>query len=290
MKFMDFFDRAYVINLPKRSDRRTEITRELAKAEMPFKVGKVELFAAIRPEAADPFKSIGAKGAFLSHLTVLKSAQAANLSNVLVLEDDLQFTPDFKQYEAILLKELEGQDWDIVQFGYCTGGFNRKREFGTSLLAQFEGENTGAHCYAVNGKILEQLIAFLEALQNGPVGDPHRGPISIDGAFNVFKWCYPTTVNRLIAVPCFARQRSSASDISTSWFDQTPGLRQAADVARKVPGVRHGGRFVRRQVCAPLKRYLAPLKQWLRHARKSAHRVPSSQSVVQQPSNCHSIG
>ncbi|MGB0563955.1 MAG: glycosyltransferase family 25 protein [Spirulinaceae cyanobacterium] len=284
---MDFFDRAYVINLPQRTDRRAEITRELKKADMPLEAGKVELVTAIRPEVAFPFKSIGAKGAFLSHLKVLKMAKAANLKNVLIIEDDLQFTPDFKAYETALITELASQDWDLVQFGYCTRGHNPNCELGAPLLQDFAGENTGAHCYAVNGKVLKQLIHFLEALLKDAIRHK-RSAMSIDGAFNVFKW-RNAEANRLITTRCFASQRSSASDISTCWFDQTPGLRQAARVARKVPGVSPVVRFARRQGLAPIKQWLGTAAKLIQSA-QSTQPVPPHQGIAPQPSNCHSIG
>ena len=118
MKFIDFFDRIYVINLPSRDDRRREMERELKNAGMPFTSGKVELFPAIRPDNAEPFYSIGCKGCFLSHLNVLKEARMQGLKNVLILEDDLELRQDFQQYEDIILAELTQQNWDIVHFGY----------------------------------------------------------------------------------------------------------------------------------------------------------------------------
>lgn len=59
MKFDELFDRTYVINLPHRVDRRTAIELELSHAGMPFTPGRVELFAAIRPDSPGGFESIG---------------------------------------------------------------------------------------------------------------------------------------------------------------------------------------------------------------------------------------
>ncbi|NEO84716.1 MAG: glycosyltransferase family 25 protein [Spirulina sp. SIO3F2] len=267
MKFSEFFERAYVINLPKRVDRRHEIAKELQKAGMPLQVGKVELFSAIQPKEAFPFKSIGAKGCFLSHLEILKEAQAQGLRNVLIVEDDLEFAPEFKQHEAYLLEQLMSKDWSFVQFGYC--GHGDEPNYGKSLpiLRSFSGEKIGSHCYAVNGKSIQMLIDFLEALLVGPVGDRLYGPMSLDGALNVFKWQHPE-INRLIAIPSVANQRSSASDVSPSWFDQVPVMNQAVALARKVvsPQTKQRARMlctmqgwqtlkqkIKRKVAAPLR-------------------------------------
>lgn len=233
MRFIEFFDCAYVINLPARTDRRREIEAELNRAGMPFKTGKVELFAAIRPDDPGPFESIGYRGAFLSHLNVLKQAKARGLKNVLVMEDDLQLRQDFNQYEEMLLKELLETDWDLVHFGYgCDAHFDSQK-VSAPIFQPFSGEIIGAQFYAVNGKALDQLIAFFEAVLQRPAGHPEGSPISPDGIFNLFKWQHPT-INRLIAMPSFGNQRSSRSDISAQWFDQLPVFSSLAGLARKL--------------------------------------------------------
>lgn len=253
MKFNRFFDRIFVINLPERTDRRTEVAQELERVDMPLQAGAVEIFPAIRPQEAAPFKSIGTKGCFLSHLSVLKMAQEQNLSNVLVLEDDIQFTPEFTSYETALVDALKHQDWDVVQFGYYRVEMPKQPDERLPSLAAFSGEAIGAHCYAVNGKILGQLVTFLESLLAGPVGDRLHGPMPIDGAINIFQRRYPQ-INRLIAVPLVAVQRSSASDITPRWFDRIWGVRFAVRLARKVPGLRRTARFAKKQCLAVLGR------------------------------------
>jgi glycosyl transferase family 25 len=232
MRFSEFFDCAYVINLPQRTDRRREIEQELNHAGMPFTPGKVELFAAIRPDSPGPFASIGYRGVFLSHLTVLKQAQAKGLKNVLVMEDDLQLRKDFKQYEPMILEELLAQNWDIVHFGYCCDEPSKAEKVSLPILQPFSGEIIGTQFYAVNGKAFDLLINFFEAVLQRPAGHPDGSPMSPDGVFNIFRWQHPTIV-RLIAVPSFGDQRSSRSDISAQWFDQLPVLGVLAGLARK---------------------------------------------------------
>ncbi len=66
------FDRVLVINLPQRADRRRGIDAELRKVGLALDHPKVEVFAAIRPDHAAGFPSIGAHGAFRSHLGVME--------------------------------------------------------------------------------------------------------------------------------------------------------------------------------------------------------------------------
>ena len=233
MKFMDFFDRAYVINLPSRKDRRQEIMRELKNTDMSFTPGKFELFPAIRPENPGSFKSIGYRGAFLSHLSVLKKAKEEDLRNVLIMEDDLQLRKDFKQYEEIIIEELSESNWDIAHFGYGGNRCDSNKEVSLPILQPFSESIIGAQFYAVNGKTFDKLINFFELLLQRPSGHPEGGPMSPDGVFNVFKWKNPDIV-RLIVVPSFGGQRSSRSDISPSWFDQLAILKSLAQLARNI--------------------------------------------------------
>lgn len=239
MKFIEFFDRAYVINLPSRADRRQEMEKELQDAGMPFTPGKVELFTAIRPESRGEFESIGYRGAFLSHLNVLKKAKAEGLKNVLIMEDDLELRKDFQQYEAIMLKELVENDWDIVHFGYYLNGFPEaeavkdiSKDISLPILQLPSAELIGTQFYAVNGKAFDELINFFEAVLQRPAGHPDGGPMSPDGILNIFKWQHPHIV-RLVTVPSFGGQRSSRSDVSPQWFDHLPLVRPVAKLVRK---------------------------------------------------------
>jgi glycosyl transferase family 25 len=231
MKFIDFFDRIYVINLPYRRDRRKQIERELSAVGMPFTLGQVELFSAIRPDSAGEFSSIGYRGAFLSHLEVLKRAQAEQLQTVLVMEDDLTLFDVFKKYEKSLIEQLSQRDWDIIHFGYePQQGNPADDQAGVTLQPCFR-DVIGTHFYGVNRKALAPLIQFLEAMLQRPPGHPEGGPMSPDGALNMFCTQNPAII-RLLSIPCLGKQRSSRSDISSKWFDQVPVLNELVNVVR----------------------------------------------------------
>jgi glycosyl transferase family 25 len=232
MTFLDFFDRAYVINLPAREDRRQEMAKELENVGMPFTLGKIELFSAIKPKSPGSFQSIGYRGCFLSHLNLLKKAKEENLRNVLIMEDDLEIRKDFSQHEDSILRELSDKDWDIVHFGYCEDESHKlHQDIEFPILQPFSGQINGSHFYAVNAKAFDKLIDFFEVLLQRPAGHPEGGPMSPDGVLNVFKWQHPDIV-RLITVPSFGGQRSSRSDISPSWFDQLPILKTLVQLIR----------------------------------------------------------
>ncbi|NEQ51735.1 MAG: glycosyltransferase family 25 protein [Leptolyngbya sp. SIO3F4] len=239
MKFFDLFEHFYIINLPERTDRKRHMEKELEKIGIPFECDKVSLFKAIKPENQYPFKSIGIKGVFMSHLSILKDARKLGLKNFLILEDDAEFSRAFMESEVAIIKQLEDLQWDIVQFGYCamrkpilTEGMVKSQDDRKNFLIPFSGEITGAHCCAINGKTVDKLIDFLEGLINGPSGDRAKGPMPIDGAYNVFSWRSET--NRFIAHPSLVSQISSRSDITPSRFDKNPMLRPILSIIRSL--------------------------------------------------------
>ena len=228
MKLIDFFDRVYAINLPYRKDRCRMIVQELKKAGMPLKPNHVEIFPAIRPDDAGDFPSIGARGCFESHLTILKQAQADRLSNVLIVEDDLIISQGFRTEQAVLLDRLCRTDWGFVYFGHI----EQVEKTGGVTLEPFSEPLITAHFYAVNGLILDRLVWFLEQVKRRPAGHPDGGPMHIDGAYSTFREQNPDIVT-LIASPNLGWQQSSRSDISSNaWFDRLPVFTEMASVAR----------------------------------------------------------
>ncbi|WP_293337918.1 glycosyltransferase family 25 protein [Microcoleus sp. CAWBG58] len=239
MKLTDFFERTYVVNLPERQDRRRDISKELANVGISLAPNSVEIFPAVRPETAGEFPSIGAWGCFLSHLSILKNARQQNLSNVLVMEDDLAISPTLIAQQSALIEQLQGQDWGMVYLGhYLTDRNlpkvdpNGRSPEAAVLLKPYSLAIQTTHFYAVNGQILDRLIAFLEQVQQRPKGHPDGGPMHVDGAYSTFRAQNPDIMT-LIAEPNLGWQRSSRSDINASaWYDYVPLVREVANVAR----------------------------------------------------------
>jgi len=82
----------------------------------------------------------------------------------------------------------------------------------------------GTHFYCVSGSILPKLLHHLERTANGPAGDREFGPMSIDGAFNIFRRINPD-VRAFIVTPKLGWQRFSPSDITPRKIDRVPWLR-----------------------------------------------------------------
>lgn len=225
---LDHFPRAFVINLPDRADRRADVTRELASVDMPLGPGQVELFAGIRPTSAGEFPSAGVRGCYLSHLGVLRAALEQGASSVLVFEDDVTFSPLLRERAGDLVRGLREREWDFFYLGHV---LRLEGVATSSWLAEWSGSVLLAHAYAVHGRVLPRLVAFLEAALTRPVGSLEGGPMFPDGAFTFFRAANPD-VRTLVASPSLASQRSSRSDITPRWFDRVPALREASAAAR----------------------------------------------------------
>lgn len=231
MRFTEFFERIYVINLEDRPDRRRQVSAELQRVGLAGE--RVEVFSARRPDDAGSFPSTGARGCYESHLAVLRQARDRGLRNVLVLEDDVVFSPQLPAAEEELLGQLSSMGWDLVHFAYgpeqSTDGTASTR----FALFPFFREIIWTTCYGVNGRSLGLLVTYLETLMRRRPGHYQGGPMPIDGAFNVFRWQYPQIV-RLIAIPTIAHQRPSRSDVypDLAWYDRFPVARSLAGMAR----------------------------------------------------------
>lgn len=111
--FKDYFEEVYVINLDRRPDRYESFLSELKM---------YDLNGATRYPAIDgstltnntPLLS-GELGVLLTHHNIIKECMNRNLSNVLVLEDDVQFTNEINNVSEYVSKLPD--DWDFIYFG-----------------------------------------------------------------------------------------------------------------------------------------------------------------------------
>lgn len=230
---LTFFDRTEVVNLPERRDRRRQTERELRRHFPAATVAeRVRFFEAVRPEDAGPFTNRGVHGAFRSTLEILRRAVDDGLDSVLMLQDDVRFTPAFRAHSGWLIDELDRRPWDLVQIGYLDHrGVTARHQGASPVLVELTDPVIGAHCVGFRGDGIARVVAHLEVLLSGRPGDPLRGPMPIDGAFNSFTWCHPDA-SRVVPVPSLVTQRSSRSDIRPKRHDRVALLRPFLDVGR----------------------------------------------------------
>lgn len=212
MRLIDYFGHAYVINLADRNDRMREMRDEFARINMEIDVDPIERFDAVRPTDKGDFPTIGTRGCFYSHLRVVQRARAEGLTRIWVLEDDVAFDRRLALHSAELIEQLEAQpDWDIVYLGHA-GGPKTQVEDPTPQLVQTQDPMRCLHCFALQAKVYDRLIEFLESCLARPAGDPDGGPMHVDGAYSMFRARNPD-VKVLAARPSLAGQRSSRTDI-----------------------------------------------------------------------------
>ncbi|WP_416670001.1 glycosyltransferase family 25 protein [Egbenema bharatensis] len=227
---LDFFDKAYIINLPERFDRREAMKQELKRLGSVESPEKVIFFPAIKPADRGKFPSVGSRGCFLSHLEVLREAKKQKLNNLLIMEDDLSFTRFLIEQQNAIVNELQQLDWDFAYLGH---GINFTQR-GESIFQSYSEALTLAHFLAVNQTTIAQLVDFLETVLMRPPGHPAGGPMHVDGAYSTLRRQNPE-INTVLANPSLGFQRSSPSNIAGyKWFETVPVFAQPVGVARKV--------------------------------------------------------
>lgn len=232
------FERIQVLNLPTRSDRRREMAEQLASIGLTLDEPGVMLFEAFRPSAPAGFRTIGARGCFLSHLAVLRQASEDGVESVLILEDDLNFAPDLRDTLGDRMRVLAQAPFDIFYGGYQ---IDRPVPPAVGGLARFAPDMpvVTAHCIGLRGDAIGAAAAYLAAMLDRPAGSPDGGPMDVDGAYTWFRREHPS-VATYAAVPELGYQRSSRTDIhDLGWHDTLPvvrdvmsGLRRARNVFR----------------------------------------------------------
>jgi hypothetical protein len=227
MGLLDQFERIYIVNLPERSDRRRAMDRELASLGLRADGSRVRYFRAVRPADAGDFPSIGARGCFLSHRGILAEAMQDRLGSVLVLEDDAQCQPALLTARG-LDAGLRG-DWDFAYLGHQLDA-----QEGPVRWLTTHAPLATTHAYALSGRVIAPLAAYLDACLQRPVGHPLGSPMHVDGAYSLFRRQHPQFTTLLASSP-LVTQRSSRSDIYPNrWFDRTAGARQLVAALRGV--------------------------------------------------------
>lgn len=114
------FERAYVINLPRRADRLRAFRERLARAEWPAEWPAVEVYPAIDGDVVgtpDEFQhGSGAYGCRMSHLRLLQDCLMRGTDSVCVFEDDADLLPDVGPKLAQFC-EAAPADWQGLMIG-----------------------------------------------------------------------------------------------------------------------------------------------------------------------------
>ena len=208
MTVFSAFQRIRIINLPSRPDRRAEMAAELRRIGLEGDP-RVQFVDGVIVSDMKPFRRPGEKGVFLAQLGIISDAAAAGES-VLILEDDVDFTPALESWRP-------SPECDIAYGGY---------EAADPANLQ-SSDIIGAHCIGFSARAVQALAPFLSDLLE------HDAPPPIDGAYVWFRR-QREGFRAEFAEPVVAVQRPSRSDISSSSLDRLALLRPGLAIIRKL--------------------------------------------------------
>lgn len=227
------FDRIRIINLRTRKDRRADITREFARLGLSIDGGRVAFHDACRPEEPGGFPSIGTRGCFFSHLQILEAALVDGVRNVLILEDDLDFSDDAEARMSSTLDKLTEHRWGMFYGGHEAYDIPSNTE-GPLVRANPDKGVLTAHFLAFSQEATRLAVPYLTAMAARQAGSPEGGPMHVDGAYGWLRKAYPQ-IETWLAAPVLGHQRPSRTDIhDLRFFDRMPVLRDIAAVARRL--------------------------------------------------------
>ncbi len=176
MKYLEYFEDAYYINLDSRIDRKETFETKA------LNVGLVaNRFSAIQLEFKDcpnslikeldendlktktdntyyKRRKLNEVGCCLSHRAIVKEAKERGLSNVMIFEDDCVFLDSWNENIQKCINDLKNINWDVIYFG---GEPNNDCD---SLTENLATSNHGGvyccHAYAVNHTFFDKIINF----------------------------------------------------------------------------------------------------------------------------------
>ena len=156
-----YIDKIFYINLDRRLDRRAEIEGELSRMGL-----SGERFPAIEHVK-------GYIGCSLSHLELIKIAKQREYKNVLILEDDFQFSLSKEKLEKNMTTFFESNlSYDLVMLAY-NGKPNPESSNGTVSKVNNAATTAG---YLVHTKVYDALIGNYESgIKKLIETDNHRG-------------------------------------------------------------------------------------------------------------------
>src|SRR5690606_26194908 len=146
-----FFDGIYCINLDRPPERWKSVQEHLRRVGLKF-MGNVRRFPAVDTPENHHI------GCALSHRAIIEEARWQGLRNVLVLEDDVRFSPLALPELAASLRELEARSWDLLYLGGTRWGRTYPLAPGCRHLEIPIGL-TCTHAIAYNHTVYDSLLA-----------------------------------------------------------------------------------------------------------------------------------
>lgn len=212
----NFFKRIYCINLAHRADKWADCLKEFKTLNIEDKIIR---FEGIKFDLNKYGWISGRAGCFASHREIINICSKDNVSNVLILEDDVEFINDPIKNLNLALKELP-KDWDIFYLG-----MNPTSEIFPDPLIRISQNLLKVKSALTTHAIAYNKSSYNDILNNIPEGDSIinwlHSNISMDGWFMRH---YLNTKNVFCPNEFLATQRKSVSDIDFAEITYTKAI------------------------------------------------------------------
>jgi len=202
MKFNNYFDKTFVINIESRKDRWDHVLSQAAEHGMSFE--RFNAYSGIEFEG----KVNGNVGCTASHRGILEVINYHRYEKTLVLEDDFQFEYPPEKVDEIFSSFMENvpDDWDILYFG-CHYGSKPRERIASNVIRPDRVLTTSS--YAIRGKAARFLA-------------PH---IYGSGGIDSFYSNFSDKLNYYVVSPRFLTQYASVSDLTGLFTDNAQCMR-----------------------------------------------------------------
>jgi GR25 family glycosyltransferase involved in LPS biosynthesis len=149
-KVLESFDAAYFINLNERTDRRIQAEAELRR------IGVIATrIPAFRPDSSFSHGrlSLGQYGCKVSHIDAILNGIRERYDSILIIEDDVQFNPQFLEYVEPISQAMKRLPWDLFFF-YATSN----RRFEPVAPKVYRVATSLPHCYAIHSRAYFRVL------------------------------------------------------------------------------------------------------------------------------------
>lgn len=125
---------------------------------------------------------------FLGHLEALSQAQRDGVRRLLLLEDDVAFTPALREADALTFA-LHGDNWHLAYLGHELA----PQEGPVDWLCSGEALQS-SRCFAVAAGALPTVTVHLHNCLLRPPGHPEGGPMPVGAALSLLRHLEPALV------------------------------------------------------------------------------------------------
>jgi GR25 family glycosyltransferase involved in LPS biosynthesis len=196
IRINDYFDKIFCINLKRRTDRLFQSMNELDKHGI--YIEREEAVDGNEIESKNEWMSSSRIACCLSHMNILKKMIENNWEKVLIFEDDIKLSDNFKL--DFLNKINNVPDYDIL---YLCGNNPQNLKMINKDVAKID-QTLSCVAYAVSLNFAKKILPEIEKLND---------PIDVIYSKNSFKFNY------YIFNPYLSTQRADFSDIEKRYVD-----------------------------------------------------------------------